>query len=104
MNTIKLTDFGLSKRIKKLLDFQTNLFEMVAYIDPQIFNRKKDSNNQSQIYSLNKKVIFTVLAYSYGKYLADGHLFVTNLMMLIWLWKYYKVLERNPFLTHLKIT
>ncbi|CAB4438316.1 unnamed protein product [Rhizophagus irregularis] len=52
-NTIKLADFGLSKRIKKLLNL--NLFEMVAYIDPQMFNRKDDSNNQIQVYSLNKK-------------------------------------------------
>jgi hypothetical protein len=28
---------------------------MVAYVDPQIFNRKRDSNNQIQEYSLNKK-------------------------------------------------
>ncbi|RGB27419.1 kinase-like domain-containing protein [Rhizophagus diaphanus] len=52
-NTIKLADFGLSKRIKKLLNL--NLFEMVAYIDPQIFNSKDNSNNQIQVYSLNKK-------------------------------------------------
>ena len=28
---------------------------MVTYVDPQIFNRKRDSNNKVQIYSLNKK-------------------------------------------------
>jgi hypothetical protein len=28
---------------------------MVTYVDPQVFNRKRDSNNQLQIYSLNKK-------------------------------------------------
>ncbi|POG54466.1 hypothetical protein GLOIN_2v1886636 [Rhizophagus irregularis DAOM 181602=DAOM 197198] len=28
---------------------------MVTYVDPQIFNRKRDNNNQVQIYSLNKK-------------------------------------------------
>jgi serine/threonine protein kinase len=42
----------LSKRIKELFNFQSNLFEMVTYIDPQIFNGKKDSNNQ---YKLSKK-------------------------------------------------
>ncbi|CAB4379469.1 unnamed protein product [Rhizophagus irregularis] len=58
-NTIKLADFGLSKRIKKLLNL--NLFEMVAYIDPQMFNKKDDSNNQIQVYSLNKKSdIYTI--------------------------------------------
>ncbi|POG79122.1 kinase-like domain-containing protein [Rhizophagus irregularis DAOM 181602=DAOM 197198] len=53
-NTIKLSDFGLSKRIKESYDNQSKLFEMVAYVDPQIFNKKSDSNNQYQ-YSLNKK-------------------------------------------------
>ncbi|RGB31507.1 kinase-like domain-containing protein [Rhizophagus diaphanus] len=53
-NTIKLSDFGLSKRIKESCDNQSKLFEMVAYVDPQIFNKKNDSNNQYQ-YSLNKK-------------------------------------------------
>ncbi|PKK64258.1 kinase-like protein [Rhizophagus irregularis] len=52
---IKLADFGLSKRIKKLINFQSNLFEIVAYIDPKIFNIKGDINNQNQVYSLNKK-------------------------------------------------
>ena len=28
---------------------------MVAYVDPQSFNRKRDNNNQIQIYLLNKK-------------------------------------------------
>jgi serine/threonine protein kinase len=54
-NTIKLANFGLSKRIKELLDFQSNLFEMIVYVDPQIFNRKSDGDDQIQVYSLNKK-------------------------------------------------
>jgi serine/threonine protein kinase len=54
-NTIKLANFGFSKRIKELLDYQSNLFEMIAYVDPQIFNRKSDIDNQIQVYSLNKK-------------------------------------------------
>ncbi|GBB88072.1 hypothetical protein RclHR1_01460022 [Rhizophagus clarus] len=45
---IKLTDFGLSKRIDNL---QSKLFEMVAYIDPKIF----DLCYQIRPYSLNKK-------------------------------------------------
>ena len=28
---------------------------MVTYVDPQLFNRKRDNNNQIQIYLLNKK-------------------------------------------------
>ncbi|GBC02728.1 hypothetical protein RclHR1_04780015 [Rhizophagus clarus] len=41
-NTIKLTDFELS----------SNILKMVAYVDPQIFNIKRDNNDQIQV---NKK-------------------------------------------------
>uniref|UniRef100_U9UVX0 Protein kinase domain-containing protein n=1 Tax=Rhizophagus irregularis (strain DAOM 181602 / DAOM 197198 / MUCL 43194) TaxID=747089 RepID=U9UVX0_RHIID len=54
-DTVKLADFGLSKRIEESSNIQSKLFGMVTYVDPQIFNRKRDSNNQVQIYSLNKK-------------------------------------------------
>ncbi|RGB36617.1 kinase-like domain-containing protein [Rhizophagus diaphanus] len=54
-NTIKLTDFGLSQRIKESSNIQSKSFEMVAYIDPQNFDIKRDSNKQIQVYSLNKK-------------------------------------------------
>ncbi|CAB4438280.1 unnamed protein product [Rhizophagus irregularis] len=54
-NTIKLADLGLSKRIEESSNGQSKLFGMVAYIDPQIFNRRRDGINQKQIYSLNKK-------------------------------------------------
>ncbi|RGB22525.1 kinase-like domain-containing protein [Rhizophagus diaphanus] len=37
-NIIKLTDFGLSKRIEESSNIQSKLFGMVTYIDPQIFN------------------------------------------------------------------
>ena len=50
-----MADFGLSKRIEESSNLQTKLFGMVPYVDPQIFNKKRDSNNQIQIYSLNKK-------------------------------------------------
>ncbi|RGB26724.1 kinase-like domain-containing protein [Rhizophagus diaphanus] len=54
-NIIKLADFGLSKRIKGLLNFQSNLYEMVAYVDPQIFNRKSSNDSVQVVYSLNIK-------------------------------------------------
>ncbi|RGB29599.1 kinase-like domain-containing protein, partial [Rhizophagus diaphanus] len=53
--TIKLADFGLSKRVEESSNIQSKLFGMVPYIDPQTFDRQRDSNNQIQLYSLNKK-------------------------------------------------
>jgi serine/threonine protein kinase len=50
-----LADFGLSKRIEESSSNKSKSFSMVTYIDPQIFNRKRDNNNQMQIYTLNKK-------------------------------------------------
>ncbi|GBC02992.1 hypothetical protein RclHR1_04920001 [Rhizophagus clarus] len=46
-NAIKLADLGLSKRIQES-NIQSKLYEMVAYVDPKMFNHV-------QTYSLNKK-------------------------------------------------
>ena len=51
-NTIRLADFGLSKRIKEASDKQSDLFGVVPYIDPQKFSKPKNSKQQ---YSLNEK-------------------------------------------------
>ncbi|CAB4379582.1 unnamed protein product [Rhizophagus irregularis] len=55
-NTIKLIDFGLSKRIEESSDIQSKLFGVVPYVDPQFYNRKRDSNNQLQIYKLTMEI------------------------------------------------
>ncbi|GBC06905.1 hypothetical protein RclHR1_07130004 [Rhizophagus clarus] len=54
-NTIKLADLGSSKRIEESSNFQSKLFGIITYIDPQIFDIKRDNNNQVQTYSLNRK-------------------------------------------------
>ncbi|RIA98213.1 kinase-like domain-containing protein [Glomus cerebriforme] len=55
-NIIKLADFGLSKRIDETSNLQSKLFGMVPYVDPKIFNRMRNNNNQLQKqYSLNEK-------------------------------------------------
>src|SRR4051812_32882624 len=47
-DTIKLADFGLSKRIEVSSNIQSKLFGVVPYVDPKSFCRV-------QPYSLNKK-------------------------------------------------
>ncbi|RIA92700.1 kinase-like domain-containing protein [Glomus cerebriforme] len=54
-NTIKLADFGLSRRIDEVSNSRSRVFGMVAYVDPKLFNRTRNINNQLQVYSLNKK-------------------------------------------------
>ncbi|RIA81196.1 hypothetical protein C1645_837378, partial [Glomus cerebriforme] len=34
---------------------RSKVFGIVPYVDPKIFDRKRNSNNQLQTYSLNKK-------------------------------------------------
>ncbi|UZO14381.1 uncharacterized protein OCT59_005840 [Rhizophagus irregularis] len=53
---IKLTDFGLSKKIEESTNLQSNFFDMVAYIiDPKLFEQKRINNHQIPLYLLNKK-------------------------------------------------
>ncbi|CAB4438159.1 unnamed protein product [Rhizophagus irregularis] len=55
-NTIKLADLDYQKRIGASSKCSIQNIEMIPYVDPKIFNRRRNNNNQtSQIYSLNEK-------------------------------------------------
>ncbi|POG69185.1 kinase-like domain-containing protein [Rhizophagus irregularis DAOM 181602=DAOM 197198] len=55
-NIVKLADFGLSKRIEESSNLQSKVFGMITHVDPKIFNRKRNiNNNQLEVYSLNEK-------------------------------------------------
>jgi len=53
-DTIKLADFGLSKRIHEVSSLQSNLFGVVPYIDPKKFNNTipYSLNEKSDVYSV----------------------------------------------------
>ncbi|EXX50158.1 uncharacterized protein OCT59_023665 [Rhizophagus irregularis] len=53
-NTIKLADFGLSRRIEEMTNYQERLFGVIPYVDPKVLvNQRNDDNQQS--YSLDEK-------------------------------------------------
>ena len=49
-NTIKLADFGLSKRIEETSNSHSRTFGLIPYADPKSFNR-----STTELYLLNKK-------------------------------------------------
>uniref|UniRef100_U9T5W8 Protein kinase domain-containing protein n=1 Tax=Rhizophagus irregularis (strain DAOM 181602 / DAOM 197198 / MUCL 43194) TaxID=747089 RepID=U9T5W8_RHIID len=49
-NTVKLADFGLSKRIEETSNSQSKTFGLIPYVDPKSFNR-----SATEFYLLNKK-------------------------------------------------
>ncbi|EXX62345.1 uncharacterized protein OCT59_007117 [Rhizophagus irregularis] len=54
-NTIKLSDFGLSKRIELSSNAQSNLLGTIPYVDPKGFSERRENKNSTQISSLNEK-------------------------------------------------
>src|SRR5256885_9351457 len=50
-NTIKLADFGLSRRLNEVSDTNKYILGKIPYIDPQHFKRKR-ANKKSDVYSV----------------------------------------------------
>ncbi|EXX58202.1 Tpk2p [Rhizophagus irregularis DAOM 197198w] len=53
--TIKLSDFGLSKRIESSSNSQSKLFGIIPYVDPKRFSGRRKNKSSTQIFSLNEK-------------------------------------------------
>ncbi|GBC21940.2 kinase-like domain-containing protein [Rhizophagus irregularis DAOM 181602=DAOM 197198] len=54
-NTVKLADFGLSKRIEETSNSQSKTFGLIPYVDPKSFNRSKELyvlSKKSDVYSI----------------------------------------------------
>ncbi|EXX63351.1 uncharacterized protein OCT59_007064 [Rhizophagus irregularis] len=54
-NNIKLSDFGLSKRIESSSNTQSKLFGIIPYVDPKRFRGRRKNKSSTQIFSLNEK-------------------------------------------------
>jgi serine/threonine protein kinase len=55
-NNIKLSDFGLSRRIESSSSTQQNLFGIIPYVSPERFDVQSKNKNSTQKSSLNEKI------------------------------------------------
>ena len=83
-NTIRLADFGLSKKIEETSNKQSDLFGVVPYIDPQRFKNSKQQyslNEQSDVYSVG--VLFWEISSGKQPFYVEGESYDGSLAVQI---------------------
>ena len=89
-NTIKLSDFGLSKRIESSSNTQSKLFGIIPYVDPKKFSGRRRNRNSTQIFSLNEKsdiysvgVLFWEISSGHPPFYSEGEQYDIDLVLEI---------------------
>ena len=102
--SIKLADFGLSKKISEASNSVSEMFGVIPYMDPKCFNNKNSNiNNQSKNYKLNKKsdvysigVIMWQISSGYRPFYPEGEKYDISLALTIQGGEREKVIDGTP--------
>ncbi len=81
-NSIKLADFGLSKRIEESSNIQSKLFGVVPYIDPKSFNSQRYVlSEKSDVYSIG--VLLWEISSGHPPFYTEGESYDISLALKI---------------------
>jgi serine/threonine protein kinase len=103
-NTIKLSDFGLSKRIESSSNTKSKIFGVIPYVDPKKYGGRRKNKSSKQIFSLNEKSDIYSVGVLFWEISSGQPPFSTEEYDVDLAIEIHKVLEKNPFPIHLKIT
>ncbi len=79
-NSIKLADFGLSKRIEESSNIQSKLFGIIPYIDPKSFNGYT-LDEKSDVYSVG--VLLWEISSGHPPFYTEGKPYQVSLVLKI---------------------